>query len=210
MKKILLFLFSIILFMVSFVGCKQKIEPPIIELTPEEMEALTNTNFSSEAFAEGSNLVEYTDEDWNELFSKVPPDKYELYPNLHNVPRTATLYKNGEVTFIDANDPRLIGLINLYNNSVYYGEYAFLQGLYDKEHIEEIETEEFRLELTYIPYFSDGVYAAAGTQYDTIIVTNRKFALFAHDIPNEHEDTFVATCNIPFSREYPWLDLFGF
>ena len=210
MKKILLFLFSITLFMGSFSGCKQKIEPPIIELTPEELEAITNPNFSSEPFAESEVLFQYVEEDWNEIFPKIPSDKYELYPNLHNVPRTATLYKNGEVTFIDANDPRLIGLINLYNNSVYYGKYAYLQGLYDKEHIEEIETEEFRLELTYIPYFSDDDYEVAGTQYDTIIVTNRKFALFAHDIPNEHEDTFEATCNIPFSRQYPWLDLFGF
>lgn len=210
MKKILQISLAITILLCAFAGCKQKIEPPIIELTPEELEALTNPNFSSEAFAEGDCFHQYIEEDWNELFSKVPSDRYEIYPNLHNVPRTATLYKNGEVTFIDANDSRLIGLMNLYNNSVYYDEYAYLQGLFDLEDIKKIEAEEFRLVLTYTPYESSHEYAAAGTRYDTIIVTNDGFYLFDRDSQSYQEGAFVATSNTPFLRKYPWLDLFGF
>ncbi len=157
-----------------------------------------------------------SDDEIKSIISKVPTDRYEIYPALHNIPLSATLYKNGEVIDIDLNDPRLIGLINLYNNSVYYRQYSYSQGLVDIDSLEEhVLYEDFRLELKYNPYYSD-MYDTCITLYDTFIITNGyfEFNLIAHDRPgyegSEDMYPFRAVSHSPLHAHYPWLELFGF
>ena len=58
----------------------------------------------------------------------MPDEKYESYPDLQNIPLSAVLYKNGEKITLDPADPRVIALVNLFNNSVYTGQCSYTQG----------------------------------------------------------------------------------
>ena len=110
----------------------------------DELEILQNPNFASSPF---STVVEgvdkLTDDEMKSILLNLPADKYEVYPNLHNVPLTATLYNGDDAVPIALNDPRLIKLVNLYNNSVYYHQYYYTQGLLNIEYLEkEVLTEQ--------------------------------------------------------------------
>ena len=78
-----------------------------------------------------------TDNEMKSIIHNLPDDKYETYPDLHNIPLVATLYKGGEVISIDLDDARLIRIINFYNNSVYYSQYAYTQGLLNINYLEK-------------------------------------------------------------------------
>lgn len=143
--------------------------------------------------------------------------KYDIYPDLHNIPLTATLFKNGEEIALDVRDPRLIGLMNLYNNSLYYKKCSYTQGLYNIDRLNSILNDEFRLVLTFTPNESApiGQYIANTLHYDMIIVTNdRGFTVIAHDIPEyegeEEKYPYYAAGHAPLYDLYPWLDLFEF
>lgn len=204
----------------TFGGCNKTQEPPIIELTPEELEALTNSNFSSEPFEKIKYdsldvKIRMSNQELEALISKVPSDRYEIYPYLHNVPKTATLYKDGEITFLAATDPRLIGLINLYNNSVYYDEYAYTQGLLDIDYLNQILNDDYRLVLTFTPNNDKCVHYDTNIwSYGTFVITNESFTLINYDAPGIEEDAdrypFKAIGHLPLLDNYPWLDLFGF
>ena len=197
MKKVLCMFFAAILLLSTLSGCKKN---------------SSTQEFSDEPFFVVDEVDDpLSDKEIKKLLSKVPQKRYEVYPGLHNVPLTATLYKDGEVVSIDVNDPRLIGLINLYNNSVYHRQFSYLQGMLDAENIEAIKNDEFRLELKYTPYDSGYSYTTHITRYDTVIITNGpyNFTLIDHS-HFSYQDTFMATSHVPLHEQYRWLDLFGF
>ena len=148
MKKI--FEFAIIILLVfSLFSCGAGNDETVLPtFSTEELNKILDTSFSPEPYvtlAEG--LVELNEQELSEIISLVPKDKYEHYPELQIVPSKATLYKDGEEFSIDISDPRLIGLINLYNNSVYSMQYAYTQGVLDMNDLELYKSQEPRLEL---------------------------------------------------------------
>ena len=178
------------------------------ESSREESKETTELNFSTSSYNVGKGII-----------NRVPNDRYEEYPNLHNVPLSATLYKGGEVISMDVNDPRLIRLINLFNNALYCNDCAYLLGyLYDEDIEEGALDGEFRLELKYEPYGEKsalpGPYENDPTLFDTMIVTEDKFILINHDLPNYMGDEQIcsiwAAVYCPYDWWVSWLDLFGF
>ena len=188
------------------------------EYTLEELEAILNTSFSPFPF---SKVVEsedqLTDNEMKSIIHNLPDDKYETYPDLHNIPLVATLYKGDEVISIDLDDARLIRIINLYNNSVYYSQYAYTQGLLNINYLEkEVLNEDFRLVLTFSTKSNNNSirYDTNIQAYDTIIITNKGFVLIGHNLPGyegqEDEYPFRSVGHDPLYYNYRWLDLFGF
>ena len=178
---------------------------------------LLGESFASEPFSDVSEWVDLSNEEILAVIEKIPSDKYEAYPNTHTVPIAATLYKDGEIIYIDANDPRLIRLTNFFNNCVYYSKCGYIQSLLPLEDIKQVTTAPFRLELKYVPYgdTSPGPYIRCTTMCDTIVITNSdSFTLIAHDLPGyedrEQEYPFRACEFYPLYNDYAWLDLFGF
>lgn len=207
MKKstVLLILISVILS--TIVGCNKK-----------EANRLLNTNYSQSPYLdviEGETTL--TNSDLDNMISKIPSEQYEVYPELHNIPQSAKLYKNENVIEIDIADQRIIALINFYNNSVYHEQYAYTQGLLDIDYLNKNFTnEEFRLIITFTPNIAvtNSNYDTDITAYDTFIVTNKGFALIAHELPGyegqEDKYPFTAVGHFPLFGNYNWLDLFGF
>ena len=198
----------IILLVLSLFSCSTSDdEKSLSTFSSEELDAILDLTFSSDPLADlNGQHVKLDDQELKEIISAVPKDKYEHYPELQIVPSKATLYKDGEEISIDISDPRLIGLINLYNNSVYSMQYAYTQGVLDMNELELYKSQEPRLELTYTPH---GDYWP--TPFDTIIVTNEWFVCISHDIP-AYDGMYPHTAfgRVPLCWEYPWLDLFGF
>jgi hypothetical protein len=129
------------------------------------------------------------------------------------VPLSATLYKDGETTRIDVADPRLIGLINLYNNSVYHRQHAYTQGLLNIDAQNEVWSESFKLVITFEPKeINNTFYDTNITAYDTFIVTNESFTLINHSVPGYDQEEYPhkAVGHVPLYGHYAWLDLFGF
>lgn len=219
MKKIisLLLSFALILTFLSVIAsCKHKEATPH-EYTSEEREAMRNPSFSSSPFfavKEGEKPL--ADSKMKSVISSLPADRYETYPNLHNVPLTATLYKDGKEIPVDLKDKRLIRLMNFYNNSIYYNQYAYTQGLLTIDYIEKACSEPFRLELTFdtTDRGTQNSYDTNIQAYDTFIITNKNFTLLAHDLPGyegkEDRYPFKAVGHNPLFKDYSWLDLFGF
>lgn len=151
------------------------------------------------------------------VISRLPADKYEKYPHLHSTPLTATLYKDGKEIALDLKDQRVIRILNFYNNSVYYNNYAYTQGLLDKDLLEEkVFSEDARLVLTFTPNKDSSFsYDTNIEAYDTIVVTNgQQFVLLGHELPGyegaEDQYPFSAVRHDPLFNDYRWLDLFGF
>lgn len=149
--------------------------------------------------------------------AKIPSDQYEVYPSTQNVPVSATLYKDGEALSVDVNDPKLIRLVNLFNNALYHEKCAYIQSYLSDTNLEEILGEDFRLELKYEPYGDvlPGPYVNDPTRFDTLIVTNSYgFVLINHDQPAYSGDrpgySVLAAGYSPFGWQCQWLDLFGF
>lgn len=206
-KTVVLFiLISVVLS--TFVGCNKQ----------EETNVLLNTDFSQSPYfdiVEGGTIL--TNSYLENIISKIPSEQYEAYPNLHNIPQGAKLYKNEKVIEIDLTDQRLIALINFYNNSVHHQQYAYTQGLLDIDYLNEnFIDEEFRLVIIFTPKVAvaDSNYDTDITAYDTFIVTNKGFALIAHEWPGyegqEEKYPFMAVGHFPLFYDYNWLDLFGF
>lgn len=97
-------------------------------------------------------------------------------------------------------------MLNFYNNAVYHGRHAYSTGSLNPEALQEVESDSYRLVLTYTPE-GDSWEAL----YDTIIVTNEKFVGICHDIPyGDGIYPSTAFIRLPLYDQYPWLDLFGF
>lgn len=152
-----------------------------------------------------------------ELWNLIPDDNYESYPLQHNAPISATLYKNGQEIPIDANDPRLIRLINFFNNTLYYKQCAYTQSNLPLAYLEEnVTNESFRLELHYEPY-GDRLPSPYGTYTstcDTIILTGNTFFLINRSVPGYEFDVvnypILAIGVTPLASQLSWLAELGF
>lgn len=228
MKKRILAIFISVLLISNISACnyvpKGDIQDQIQESssdtsTPKkELETILNPNFSSSPFlrvVEGSDPL--TDDEIKSIIRGIPDSQYETYPNLHDMPIAAILYKGDKIVPVNLNDTRLIRLINFYNNSVYYDQYSYTQGLLSIDYLEaKVLNEDFRLVLTFIAKNnSTSVSYDTNIQaYDTIVITNQWFVLIGHDLQGyegqEDKYPYRAVGHIPLFNNYCWLDLFGF
>ena len=203
--KICILLLALLL-SVQFIGCEK---------------VLLASNFSSDSFFEGEGSdSELTDEQMKAIISKIPSEQYEAYSILQNIPLSATLYKDGVVIDIDIRDPRLIRLVNFFNNALYYGKCYYRQSFYSQEELKDVIHREFRLELKYEPRGEKrpGPYENQPTLFDTIIVTDcpDDFVLINHDYPIRDVDgEIIHPCTAAgyepfFGWMDSWLELFGF
>lgn len=215
MKKRFLVLLLSILTLVAFVGCSNTPEP----LTDEEKKALLSESFSPTPFLGTKETPPLpTNDEIKSIISTIPSDKYEVYPDTHNIPASATLYKDGDAIAIDLNDPRLIKIINFFNNCVYYSQCSYTQGLYSEDSVNEIINDNgFRLELKYTEYTNMPPlpYGKCTTGCDLIVIANShsSFTLIAHHLAGYDGDEnypFSAVGFFPLHNSYPWLELFGF
>ena len=228
MTKKISSLFISLLMLFVLVGCYNIQNESADEATQSEQVSTTNKidhigeNLKERLLSDTFSLAPFSDlkesedsvsdEEMLDIISKIPSDKYEVYPNTHTIPVSATLYKNGEVIFIAVDDPRLIQLTNFFNNCVYYYKCSYLQGLYSLDCIEETLSTQFRLELKYVPYGSPASpYGKETTGSDMFIVT-KSFTTIAHDCSGYDEERypFYATGFWPLYDEYNLLELFGF
>ena len=169
-----------------------------------QVSGMTTFSIDTEIF-----LEEY---DWETIYAQIPDTYYESYPESHNVPDSATLYKNGEVTEIALDDPRLIRLLNFYYNSVYYMQHGFLQGAFDPDSYYAYIDTPFRLELTYTPkrtgeedYWGKMLvcYREIVNGVDFVVYSDKPYAGGLYP--------FFATSRFPLgSWSINWLELFGF
>ena len=214
MRKRISILVISLLILLSFSGCDDA-----APLSSEETTAPLCESFESDVYFDVEEGERLSDEELREPLSLIPSDKYEAYPDTHNIPISATLYKNGEIVSLKTDDPRLIKIINFFNNCVYNSKCAYTQGLLPLDYLEKnVLSSSFRLELKYTPS-SDKAPSPYGTDTagcDTIIITNSfsDFTLIAHDIPGyegqEEQYPYHAVGFSPLYESYPWLDLFGF
>jgi len=215
LRKIMIVFISLFL-MVTLIGCNNDTDASTGDTALFDKSEITSGSFSSQPF---SDIVEgdiLSDEKIQNLIANVPSDKYETYPDTHNAPVSAILYKDGKDISIELDDERLIKLTNFFNNCVYYSKCAYTQGLLSADYIEENVTGcDFRLELKFVPYGEIGPspYGTCTTMCDTIIITNG-FTLMAHDLPGYEGESktypFRAVEFDPLYNSYNWLELFGF
>lgn len=180
-----------------------------------ESQKIVDKGYSASLYKSDGNSM-------GQIVSKIPSDRYEEYPVLHNIPLSATLYKNGEVISIDVNDPRLVKLINMFNNTLYYSDdknMAYLLSYLSDEDLEKkVVNEEFRLELKYEPHGEQlpGPYEDDPTLFDTMIITGDWFVLINSDRPLKEFVGIENYCSVwaavycPYSWDGIWLELFGF
>lgn len=232
MKKILCFVLITVV-LLSFGGCQVKESissgkenetaenvggegsKTAIASTGEGAEIAIESDFRTSPYRSEGDSIE-------QVIGKVLSDKYEAYPNLQSVPLSATLYKGGETVRIDLTDPRLIRLINLFNNSLYYEDCEYLLSYLTDEELEgDIANEEFRLELKYEPFGDTypAPYENMPTQFDTVIVTNSssEFVLINHShkitLYDGKESVLAAgyyPLTYPINDISAWLESFGF
>lgn len=146
--------------------------------------------------------------DMTELIAKIPSDHYESYPNKHGCPISATLYKNGEAIELDVNDPRIIRLVNFFNDSLYQKSLAYTLYNISTEYLAaKVCNEAFRLELKYVPYGEMPLLkAAVDTSFaDTMVILNSGYGFV---LLNDNENTYRGY--LPYGGNYDWLNLFGF
>ena len=214
-KRIFALLISLVL-LATVAGCNDTNGDP---LDGQGTDALVRDGFASDCFFNVKEGDVLTAEEIQSVLSHIPSDQYESYPDTHNIPLAATLYKGGESISLEKDDPRLIRLMNFFNNCVYHSQCASTQGLLPLDYLEEnVIGSDFRLELTYTPCSETGPspHGKSTTGCDTIIITNSPsgFTLIAHGLSGyegqEERYPYCAVGFFPIYNSYPWLDLFGF
>ena len=217
-KKIFVLFFSLLMLFV-FVGCDNTQSAQASTTTPGAQidenlkQRLLSDTFSPTPYSNVKEIeTPLSDEEMRAIIAKIPSDKYEVYPDTHTIPVSATLYKDGEVITISADDPRLIQLTNFFNNCVYYSKCSYTQGFYSLPYIETILSAPFRLELNYIPYGNDAMpYGKETTGSDMFVVTQSFTAINHSRIGyDEANYPFRAVGFLPLYKNYNLLDLFGF
>ena len=144
---------------------------------------------------------------WAETIAAIPADIYIAIEGFHAAPTSALLYKDNTVTNLSVNDPRLIQLLNFYNNQVYNGIYSYSQGtaneLYENE-----KDHDFRLELSFSPNDEDN---SIEKSFDKIIVINNHFYGIKTNTSFDNYN-YSAFLRIPLHNvgSLNWLSVFGF
>ena len=158
-------------------------------IDPLLVERLVSSEYSTSSFLDIEEAdPDPTEEEIRSAIESVPSDRYEKYPALQNIPLSATLYKDGEVTSIALDDPRLIRLINFFNNALHYDKCSYLLCYVTEEILaEDVMSDDFRLELKFKPFgdVKPAPYDDNPSDFDTMIITNRlfDFTLINHDAP---------------------------
>ena len=223
MNRILCIILATVLTL-CFFGCTDASlkDPKLssVELTDKELEKVLNTKFPSEAFSDVEISAQMlTDDEFKEIINEISTKKYDVYPDLHNIPLTASLFKNGEEIALDVRDPRIIRLINFFNNSLFYDKCEYSLSHLDPDDLEDVMSEEFRLELKYEPYGENvpSAYENQPTLFDTIVVHGDCFTLINNDFPwysysMDELIPFRANYYLPYGLQQlsGWLELFGF
>lgn len=192
--KILSFILSIFTLLICFASCNSDREEETKTYENSEIVTVDKSVFLSPDYVKSPYFdIEETDssptdEQIRYTISNIRSDRYEEYPVLQNIPISATLYKDGDVTNIALDDPRLIRLINFFNNALHYDKCAYLLCNVTEEMLaEDIVSDDFRLELRYQSYGDTrpSAYENSPTDFDTMIITNRffDFTLINHDAP---------------------------
>ena len=232
MRKAIFLMLALSLISMSFIGCgnisaseSANATVPTAKVTIGSTSTAQSTSQSTPAattapytfpgpFPGVDEGVKLSKKELQAIISNVPSDKYESFKGLHGAPLTATLYKDGEVTSLDVNDPRIIRLMNLYNNSVCNSQYSYTQGLLSIDYMSKVTSEEFRLELTFTPSSGYAYYDTNILRYSTFIITNSGFFLINYDMPGyegeEDRYPYLARGHSPLHGNYAWLDLLGF
>ncbi len=219
LKKIFICVISVLL-LFSLVACDDGGE--VITDTTDISESvssdvdfdfLLNDAYASEAYYSGVVNKTLSAEELSEIITKVKSGKYENYPDMHNIPLSAVLYKDGEKISIRQDDERLIAIINFFNNCVYYKKCHYIQSMLSLEYLEENVTgAEFKLELKYEP-FGDETPMAYGNKTsgcDTIVITDNLFTLITHDRPS-YNSPHQAVGFLPIGNsKHTLLSFFGF
>lgn len=202
MKKILILLFCFLLILSS---CKKN-ELTHNNSTPAEStrenKAVHITPFVIVSEKNAKEEVETID--WKKIMHIIPGDVYTQIDGFHTAPISAMLYKNGECVNLNVNDPRLVRLLNFYNNEVCCGIYSYSQGtaneLYEFE-----KASDFRLELT----FKKGT--SLETRFDKMVVIDDNFYCIQSNVPFENYSysSFIRTPLYDVGN-LNWLYVFGF
>lgn len=146
--------------------------------------------------------------EWEKIISDIPCDEYIQLDGLHGAPLSAALYKNEEKLDLDVNDPRLIRLLNFYNNEIYCGVYSYSQGTANAEY-EEDKHCKFRLELTFCPVQGD--LETIEASFDKMLIVDGRFYGVRTYTPFENY-SYAAFLRIPLHDvgNMNWLNVFGF
>ena len=146
--------------------------------------------------------------DWTRIINSIPGESYIQIDGFHSTPVSATLYKNSEHINLSINDPRLIRLLNFYNNEVYCGIYSHSQGTAN-ELYEDEQYCDFRLEITFLPNQSE--HNSSESSFDKIIVINGHFYCF-RTYAHFEKYSYSAFLRIPLYDvgNLNWLSVFEF
>lgn len=202
MKKILILLFCFLLILTS---CKNN-ELAHNQSTPtESIHENGAVNLTPFVIVSEENAKEEVETvDWETIMHLIPEDVYTQIDGFHTAPISAMLYKNGNCVNLNVHDPRLIRLLNFYNNEVCCGIYSYSQGTANELYEFEKESN-FRLELTFEKATS------LETRFDKIVVIDDKFYCIQSNVPFENYSysSFVRTPLYDVGN-LNWLSVFGF
>ena len=209
------------------VGTQSETLPPIVIMPIPEVDIRnTYTDEPYMSYDAVKHIYDYFSSSQEEILSyydmsailkKIPDDYYETYPKMYTVPTSATLYKNGEVIILEADDPRLVKLINFYNNMVYHQCHIWSRGFMSPKEYNTWSSQPFKLELTYNPSselgdynrYHDKVTIASKTYLDGS--QNCYFIKVSSETPVElHGYPYKAVEEAPLAFSVNWLQVFGF
>lgn len=202
MKKILIFAFCFLLILTSCESKKLSHNKSTTDELIHENEAANITPFIIVNEENAKEEIETIN--WEKTISLIPKDAYTPIDGFHTVPTSATIYKNGNYSNLNINDPRLIRLLNFYNNEVSCGIYSYSQGTAN-ELYEMKKESDFRLELT----FEKGTSLEAS--FDKIVVIDDTFYCIRSNVPFE-KYSYSSFSRTPLYDigDLNWLSIFGF
>ncbi len=144
--------------------------------------------------------------DWEWVLDSIPSDEYVKIEGMHTTPESATLYKDGEAVSLSVDDPRLVKLLNFYNNAVSHCVYSYSQGQVNSDY-KYVSTKDFRLELTFAVEnegkltLENGSSKMFVTQHSFYIMIDQPFGDYAFSLFSR---------NPLHAYNLHWLTIFGF
>lgn len=149
--------------------------------------------------------------DWETVFSEIPSDHYEEYPDVHlhksSRPVKAKLYINSRGVELEIDDPRLVRLVNFYHNSLYNRTSAELQGCASSTFCSEMQSFPDRLELEF------EIGASKNDPNKIVIIDGGFFCVSDRGTPCPCGcgHTYKTWLYTPlFAETVSWIEIFGF